>query len=472
MDITILPNAKLLLLSLLFLLFHVRQDRLIPLAQLPSSKLSCDEDEPILDQRGIDALLNLLVGVSIERDIENLLLLIFEVDVSDHLLYTDETVLKFVDGIGEVVFVLRKLDKREDGVDALWAELGDGEVFGEAEEGGDWEGFDVAIVNVHDLGLLAGLVDGGDFGAVELIVFREAGGNDIVTLRHILKSRRGAVVAEVLAEGGLELVELAGVFGALDLNLETAVLCYVKDFNVTVVVSAGLRDGGGFCRCFLYDFGLLDVVLPHVLAGSFGALLSTEKLISVGALLGRVCVYRGETFFEDEFGEVLSTNKEGANEATNLIGRLKLDLNITLHQPSSGELSCLRAPWLTIRLLRSWASSSWNRETSKKESDTDVLLWNDELESSTGDNVINNSWNTLETLEERELGLGLDNGIDIDQLGELFLLVGMDSLLCGLGPTSVLVGDTVISGIILFLSLQQIVVVWRSILIITSVAND
>ena len=91
--------------------------------------------------------------------------------------------------------------------------------------------------------------------------------------------------------------------------------------DVAVVFFGRIRGGGGGgAVCVLGLGGVGDgegvhavgygrvVVMPHSLLRLFGAIFGGEEFGSVSGLFGRVGVYGGKTFFEEELGEVFPVN--------------------------------------------------------------------------------------------------------------------------------------------------------------------
>ena len=90
--------------------------------------------------------------------------------------------------------------------------------------------------------------------------------------------------------------------------------------DVTVVFFGRVRGGGGGAVCVL-GLGVVGegqgvhavgygrvVVMPHSFFRLFGAIFGGEEFGPVAGLFGRVGVYRGKTFLEEELGKVFSVD--------------------------------------------------------------------------------------------------------------------------------------------------------------------
>ncbi len=113
----------------------------------------------------------------------------------------------------------------------------------------------------------------------------------------------------------------------------------------------------GFAVCFL---GSWVVILPYSLSSVLCSLLCVEKLVSVGRLLGTVCVNSCVTFFKEKFGKVFPVDVESTNKAALLICTLDVDLNVSLQTTPICKIMCFLAEWLGLFV---WiASGAWSSD--------------------------------------------------------------------------------------------------------------
>ena len=122
----------------------------------------------------------------------------------------------------------------------------------------------------------------------------------------------------------------------------------VSDDDVTVVFLGGcgrvdVAIGSSFIEIEVLNpvFNGGVVVLPYALLGRFCFLLGREELAPMLRLLGRVLVDASKTFFEKELGEVFAVYIEGADESTDFVCSLDINLDIPLKAASVGKIMSL-----------------------------------------------------------------------------------------------------------------------------------
>lgn len=83
------------------------------------------------------------------------------------------------------------------------------------------------------------------------------------------------------------------------------------------------------------------VVFPYSPLSRFCFLLGCEELAAMLRLLSRVCVNTSEAFFKKELGEIFAVYIEGADETTDFVYSLDIDLDVSLKAPSVCEVMSL-----------------------------------------------------------------------------------------------------------------------------------
>lgn len=153
--------------------------------------------------------------------------------------------------------------------------------------------------------------------------------------------------------------------------------------------------------------------------------------------------------------DVLATDKHGTNEATLLVGAVKADLDVALHEARSEAVS-LGAKWLG--LFAGTAGGAGSLDTGEDEGDLGVLLGHDDLEAVAAGDKVDNSGVLAGTLPRGKVLGGAAGALgSVDNTGGDNLLGRVDA--AGLSSGGLL-GD------------NELVKLGRTLLVVTAVAES